>query len=72
MSGFFIAINVMFALVFLGVMKLGKAALPDMMESWWLTLPLGFIALGATLWVAYKAHQFIERRPFRGRGHGPD
>jgi hypothetical protein len=71
-NAFFVALGVSFAATFFGLAKLGNAIVPALMNEPLFLYPLGLIALGATLALAYKAMQFIggssSRDRVRGRG----
>ncbi len=65
--GFFIAVNVSVALVFLGLFTLGRWLAPDLMESFWFTYPLGFAALALGLWPWFWFIKTINTEAFQSR-----
>lgn len=67
-NAFFLALNALFALLFAGVVILGRWASPAIVETPYLAWPLGLIALGLTLWTCVRIVRFIGRSPRRGRG----
>ena len=58
---FFVAINAIGAGIFYVVFKFGLWVVPGLMESPLFVYPLGLLALGATLLIAYWSVRFINR-----------
>lgn len=66
-NAFLVAVNALFAGLFIGVILFGRAIAPEWSEHPVFTLPLGFAALGLTIWTMVRAYGFIFRRLSRSR-----
>lgn len=67
-NAFLVAVNVLFAGLFVGVITIGRVLSQDWGKHPVVTLLLGFTSLGLTIWTMVRAYAFIVRKPSRGRG----
>jgi hypothetical protein len=64
---FFMAFNALFAILFLGIFKLGKWAAPSLIDEPWFSYPLGLVALGLGLWSMISSVRIITSPTFQSR-----
>lgn len=59
-TGSLILGNILFAAGIYLIFKLTRWWVPDLMQAWWFTYPLGFLVLAGAIWFVMASTNFIQ------------